>query len=162
MASLVEAAIHCDLSERRFREMLDEGLITRAAKQAYDLDAVRVQYIRHLREVAAGRNNETSALSAEKARHAKEQADSLSMKNAQARGELLPAGEVSAAVTASFARVRAKLLAIPSKLAPVLISIAGVAEVKETIANAIHETLAELASTSVAGISEAGSKPGDD
>lgn len=160
MATIAQAARHIDLSERRFTELLDD-VFKRCERGAYDLDEVRMVYIRHLREGAAGRSNETGALANEKARHAKEQADSLAMKNAQVRGELLPAGEVTAAVTAAFARVRAKLLAIPSKLAPVVISLTAIAEVKEIISNAVNEALAELAGTNVAGISEAGRKPTD-
>lgn len=79
MATIAEAALHCDLSERRFRELLDEGVIARATRGSYDLDEVRVQYIRHIREAASGRAGETNALASEKARHAKEQADNLAI-----------------------------------------------------------------------------------
>ena len=55
MATISEAARHIDLDERRFRELVDAGTITRASRGAYEIDRVRTEYIRSLREVAAGR-----------------------------------------------------------------------------------------------------------
>jgi phage terminase Nu1 subunit (DNA packaging protein) len=56
MAKLAEAAAHIDLKERRFRQLVQAGVIPRSAPGgSYDLDEVRVAYIRYLREQAAGR-----------------------------------------------------------------------------------------------------------
>lgn len=154
MASVAQAAAHLFLSERRFHELLDQGTIERAERGAYDLDQVREQYIEHLRAVAAGRASELGGLdlTAERARVAKEQADGLEMKNAAMRGELLPRADVHAAVTSANARVRAKLLSMPGKLAPILASLTAPAAIKERLTSAIYEALSELAETIVAGI----------
>lgn len=74
------------------------------------------------------------------------------MKNAEMRAELLPRGEVDSAVTAAFARVRAKVLALPSKMAPVLATMRTVPELREAMAEAIHGALDELSATSIAGV----------
>lgn len=155
MATVAEAAAHLFLSERRFYELLDKGVVDRAGPGAYDLDVVREQYIANLQDVAAGRSagGEGLDLTAERARVAKEQADQLEMKNAKERGELLPRDDVHMAVTESFTRVRAKLLALPSKVAPMAFGLGSIAELKDAITRAINEALAELSSTVVARVS---------
>lgn len=149
--SAAQAARHLFLSERRFRELLDEEIIERAGRGAYDLDRVRRQYIEHLRSSAAGRGgvSNEAALAAERIRLARGQADAQEMKNAAARRELLPRDEVHTAVGGAFARVRAKLLALPTKLAPVVLGMKTAAEVKQRLETGIHEALRELATTEV-------------
>lgn len=155
MATVAEAADHLFLSERRFYELLDQGVVDRAGPGAYDLDVVREQYLEHIRGVAAGRTSGEDGLdlTAERARLAKEQADALEMKNARERGELLPRDDVHLSVTEAFTRVRAKLLALPSKLAPTVYGLNSIAEVRDKITNGVTEALAELSGTTVAGVS---------
>ena len=83
------------------------------------------------------------------------------MRNAVTRGDLLLRSDVTAIVTASFARVRARLLAIPSKVAPFLLGVVTLAKLKELIADAVNEALAELAATTVVGLSESEGEPSD-
>ena len=111
-------------------------------------------YTAHLREIAAGRSNGEDDLDlvAERARLAKEQADAQEMKNAAMRGELLPRADVDAAVTGAFARVRARLISIPVKLAPVVMTVETPTEAQAAIRDAIYEALRELSDTSVADL----------
>lgn len=163
MATVADCAAHLFLTERRFYELLGDGTIDRKPANGYDLDVVREQYIENLREVGAGRSSgEGPDLTAERARLAKEQADAQEMKNAASRGELIARADVSAVVTASFARVRARLLALPSKIAPLVLGLTSLAEIKEKISDAINEALAELASTVVVAVFESDSEPGGD
>lgn len=163
MSTIAECANHLFLSERRFRELLDQGVVDRQPARGYDEDLVREQYISHLREVAAGRSSSDGPdLTAERARLAKEQADAQEMKNAVSRGELLARADVTAAVTASFARVRARLLAMPSKLVPTILGITSPSELKEKFSDAINEALAELAGTVVVAVPEGEGEPLDD
>jgi hypothetical protein len=56
MARLSEAAAHIDLKERRFRQLIEAGVFKRPKRPSdWNLDKVRVEYIRHLREQAASR-----------------------------------------------------------------------------------------------------------
>lgn len=95
-----------------------------------------------------------------KARLAAAKADQAEMKNAQTRGELLPSVLVTRAVQGAFARVRAKLLALPSKCAPVVAPMKSAVAIQEKLTELVHEALAELASTTV-GVEEASSEGGD-
>lgn len=65
---------------------------------------------------------------------------------------MLPRSDVDAAVVGAFSRVRQRLLAIPSKLAPILATKMEPAEVEAEVRRAIHDALEELASTDVAAL----------
>lgn len=87
---------------------------------------------------------------AELARKAKEEADKLEMENALRRGELREAADVDAAVIAAFTRVRSRLLAVPSKLAPKVVTAEDANAAEAEISVAIREVLRELSETNVA------------
>ena len=84
-----------------------------------------------------------------KARFAAEKADEAAMKNAERRRELLPRVQVNLAVQGAFARVRAKLLALPSKCAPAISAMKSPVAIQEKLTELVHEALAELAGTTV-------------
>ncbi len=89
------------------------------------------------------------SLDQHKARLAAEKADEAAMKNAERRRELLPRVEVALAVQGAFARVRAKLLALPSRCAPAISSMKSAVAIQEKLTELVHEALAELAGTKV-------------
>jgi len=93
-------------------------------------------------------------LTEERARLAKEQADKTALDNAQRRGELLEVGVVEAEVTSAFARVRSRLLAIPSKTAPLVSQVETPAEAEAIIRSAVIEALRELSETDVTSPAE--------
>ena len=80
--------------------------------------------------------------------------------NAAARRLLRPRDEVTAAVQAAFSRVRARLLALPTKAAPQVVLLKTVAEVKALLTTLVHEALQELSETEV--VPEEGRTPTDD
>lgn len=84
-----------------------------------------------------------------KARLAAEKADEAAMKNAERRRELLPRIEVALAVQGAFARVRARMLALPSKCAPAISAMKSIVAIQEKLTELVHEALAELAGTTV-------------
>ncbi len=96
---------------------------------------------------------DTLDLTAERARFAAAQADDREMKNDLARGDQIKVGEFHMMMTTAFARVRAKLLALPSKMAP-LVAATTPAEAQAMLREVIHDALNELAATTVAGVSE--------
>ena len=95
-------------------------------------------------------------LTVERSRLTKAQADDREMKNELARGDQITVAEFHMMVTAAFARVRSKLLALPSKLAPLVVSVKTPAEVQAMLKDAVHDALNELAATTAAGVSEDG------
>lgn len=84
------------------------------------------------------------------ARILRAQADIAEAKAQEMRKQLLPRHEVSSAVQSAFARVRAKLLSLPAKCAPVVHAMSSIAAVQDKLTELVHEALLELASTQIA------------
>lgn len=86
-------------------------------------------------------------LNEQRARLAHEQAVGHELKNAVARGELVPAPQVVAAWQAAIGRARSLLLSLPPAAAEELALVApkGTAALRERLADMVHAALAELA-----------------
>src|SRR5918999_5382660 len=106
-----------------------------------------------------GNGDDRTVLAAERARLACAQADMQEMKNAALRGALLPRDEVTAAVQACFSRVRARLLAIPTRAAPQVVLLKIMAEVKALLTGLVPEALQELSETKVVALAEGDEAP---
>jgi terminase small subunit / prophage DNA-packing protein len=113
MASIPEVAKRLDLSERHVKTLIDSGVLKRAASGQHDLDAQTILYIRHLREVAAGRSDSSPSLTDARTRSALANAESTEMKTAKEKGELVSAIEMSKAVGVAFSVVKTRVLAMP-------------------------------------------------
>ena len=72
-------------------------------------------------------------------------AEKNELKNAQTRGELITMEAVNAKWAEDVSNVKAKLLAIPSKLTPILAQASNPHEVNKILTDAIYEALNELA-----------------
>lgn len=138
-----DVAAHLDMSTRNLRDLIREGHVPTLTAPGVTLDDIRVAYIRHLRKAKAGQNVDAS-LSAERSRLASAQADHQEMVNQLKRGELLPAAEVRAAGEAMIAASRARLLALPSRVAPEVVGVDGLAQVVGILDDAVREALEEL------------------
>lgn len=79
----------------------------------------------------------------QRARRDKEQADHLALRNATTRGELAPVEELDAIWSQHIAAARARLLSMPSKLAPQLAG-QDAAQIATAIKTEVHAALAEL------------------
>ncbi len=95
-------------------------------------------------------------LTTERARLAKAQADDREMKNALQRGEMMTTASYNLLMTASFGRVRSKLPALPSKMAPLMVGTKEAADAQGKLQEVIYNVLDELAATRIAGVSEDG------
>jgi len=113
-----ELGAYLGLSDRSVRELAARGIIERVGRGRYQLADCVLRYCGHLREVAAGRGGEHGVLdlTQERARLASEQADGHALKNATARRELIPAVEVETTWRGVLSRVRAGMLAVPSRV----------------------------------------------
>lgn len=107
-----------DLTSGALTDLKKRGIAVHLGHDAYDLDATVRAYVQHLRGMAAqwGTPDQASHLTAERARLAKEQADAQALKNGKLRGELVEAGEVERAWADVLRQVRARVLAVPSRL----------------------------------------------
>ncbi len=145
MASLNDVANHLGVSGKYVQDLLQKGILERQPRNSYDLDACREAYISNLREVAAGRAaNGSLDLGEERARLAKEQADAKEMENDILRGDLVYIADVADVAEKQFAKVRSKLLSVPTKAAPEAAACATVKEVQALLERAITEALNDL------------------
>lgn len=149
-----------DLSERRVQQLAREGVIPRAERGNYDLVGAVRGYVRYLREQVSRAEAGIADLGSERARLVKAKADLAEMEAAERREDLLPAPDVTAAWTEIMALVRARLLALPDKIAPVVHETTSIAEARGVVRKAIHDVLAEIASTEVVVTPRVDREPG--
>jgi phage terminase Nu1 subunit (DNA packaging protein) len=143
MASLDDCANHLGIQQPTLTRLIKEGIIDKQDRGKYEVDAVRLQYLKHIRNLA-GNNNNNLELGAERARLAKEQADAKEMENAVERGDLVYIEKVAKQFEQQLTKARNKLLAAPTKVAAEAHAAATVKEVREIIEAAIIEALDEL------------------
>lgn len=144
-----------DLTERRVQQLAREGVIPPAARNGtergrYDLVGAVRGYVQYLREQATRSQSGTADFGAERARLVKAKADLAEMDADARRSDLLPAGEVEDAWIAVLARLRARLLVLPDRLAPLVHEETTIAGARASIRETIAEALTELSSLPVA------------
>ena len=151
MATLAEIADHLDLSIRSVSSLKRSGILPDAGRGTNDLDVCRRAYIGHLRETAAGRSAAYGELdlTAERAALARAQTVKAERENKIAEGEFLEVAVVHRLVTGSFARVRAKMLSLAGKLAPLLAPAMTEAKAQGMLKDDIYAALNELATPPV-------------
>jgi phage terminase Nu1 subunit (DNA packaging protein) len=138
--SASELAGLLNVSDRTVRDLAAKAVLVRTATGRYALHASVQGYIGHVRAEAAASTG-TATLAAQRAREAKERADRLALQNATARRELIPAAEVEAAWTTILRDVRARMLAVPSRLT----QLAGITA--DDVEREIRAALAEAGTT---------------
>ncbi|MBS0483209.1 MAG: terminase small subunit [Proteobacteria bacterium] len=116
--SLDDLAGILGVHKRNLQTAVDRGALTRLSRGKYALGKSIRGYCEYLRETAANRDHFRvgTGLAAERERETRERADALALKNAAARGELLPAKEVEAQWADILRMIRSGMLALPSRV----------------------------------------------
>ena len=113
-----------NITPRRVQQLAKEGM-PKAERGLYDLGACMAWYIRYLQAVVEKRadpNDEGAALeyTLEKSRLAREQADRVALQNAEDRADLGRFSIWSEELTRFLTEIRAAILSLPTKVAPIL------------------------------------------
>ena len=133
-----------DLSERHVRRLADDNILKKPEKnKGWEITNVTL-YIRYLRERAFGKDISTTDLHNEKLRLTKAQADKATLEVNELEGELIPAQIVEDTWINYSMNVRAKLLALPTRIAHEIITIEDYQEALEILKKQINEALKEL------------------
>lgn len=132
-----------EVSTTTVKDLTAKNVLTRTTN-GYDLRQSRLDYISHLREMAAGRYSGELNLQEERARLAKEQADAKEMENMIERGELVYIDHIVKRFEKQLIKCKTKLLAAPTKIAAEVHAAADVKEAKAIMEEAIEEALNEL------------------
>lgn len=133
------------LTERRVRQLRDEGVIVEARPGLYELQPTVARYIKYLG--GAGKeslNTERMKLTAEKRKAAE-------MDNDLRRGDLHSTQDIEKGIQTMCLNIRSRFLAMPAKLSPTLAAMDGnQAAIFDEMKKAIDETLEELSDYRVA------------
>lgn len=132
-----------ELSPRRIQQLVEDEIIPKPDKPgAYDIPACVKSY--YYNEFANGGEDEELDGRYERARKAKAEADRIEFDLKIKQGQYLQADLVENEVEKAIGNCRAKLLALPRKLAPVISVAQNPNEVEEVLTNGIAEALNEL------------------
>ncbi len=132
-----------NITERRVQQLAKENIIPKSEKGRYDLVATIQGYVKYLQSQLA--QGEFRDLKHEKTRLTKFQADKALIDLKLLQTEAILISDVEKQVSDMIAIVRARLLALPNKLAPIVVNEADTNVVEDIIKNAIYEALQELA-----------------
>ena len=132
-------------TERRVRQLRDEGIIEEVKPGLYDLRPTVLIYISYLRGTGeVSLQTERMKLTAEKRKAAE-------MDNELRRGELHSTEDIETGITTMCLNIRGRLLAMPAKLSPALAAAGGnQAEIFDILKTAINEALEEISDYRVA------------
>ena len=147
MATQREVAEPLDLSTKRISELIRDGILpSKMGRSPLNLDVCRIAYISYLRKLG-GYNKRSGGgdIAEEKTRLTKAQADKAELEVSELEGQLIPAQLVQDTWTDFVANARAKLLALPSKIAHQVIALDKYAEAELLIKENVHDALSELA-----------------
>src|SRR3954463_12054650 len=102
------------ISSKSVVEAEKSGAVVKVAPGRYDLKQSVQRYIADVKAARKAAGGESAA--SERAKLASAQAESFAIRNAKARGELVPAADVERTWTDTLRGVRSAMLAIPSRL----------------------------------------------
>lgn len=112
-------AQHLDVTERRVRQLRDEGIIREKRPGLYNLVDAMTRYIKY---VNAGSKVD---LNDERAKLTKVKREAAEMENRVRKAELMEVGDVEKAYSTVMMNFRSRILALPQKLAPAVASMEG-------------------------------------
>lgn len=156
--SVGEIAELLNLTPRRVQQLVQEGVIPKAARGRYDLAASVGAYVAHL-QGQLGDGKAPHNLSAQRARLAAAQADKAEMELAARRGELVDVGRAVELLTKVVSAVRARVLALPADAVPRLKGKRRADEMRAVLQDLTDECLHEIAAIDPAGLAAGG--PGE-
>ena len=134
------------LTERRVRQLRDEGVIAEKQPGLYDLQATVTRYITFLRH-GSGKIN----LNDERAGLTRAKREAAEMENKLRMGELHRTQDIETGLKTVFLNIRGRFLALPAKLSPTLASMGGnQTAIFDELKQAIDEALEELSDYRVA------------
>jgi len=133
------------LSERRIQQLAKEEIIPKAERGKYDLVGSVQGYIDYLKAKVGGDFTAEEVLK-NKNKLLKAKAELAEIEKMKATGELIPKEEVKRTWLELVQKVKQKLLSIPNKVAPVVVTVKSINEIKLILQDKIYEALYEISS----------------
>jgi phage terminase Nu1 subunit (DNA packaging protein) len=133
------------LSERRIQQLAKDNIIPKAERGKYDLVSSVHGYIDFLKAKAGGDFTAEEVLK-NKNKLLKAKAEIAEIEKQKATGELIPKEEVKRTWLELVHKVKQKLLSIPNKVAPVIVTVKNINEIKLILQDKLYEALYEITS----------------
>lgn len=136
-----------NLSTRRIRQLADEGLFQKINRGKYKLvDNIQnyITYIKTNNEAKDQSSDSELDLDIEKALHERIKREQDELKLAAMKGDMHKSSDVKRVMNEMLSNFKSKLLALPAKVAPVLVARDNIAEIQNLIQKEVHEALQEL------------------
>lgn len=131
-----------NLTDRRVRQLRDEGVIREIRPGLYNLLEVNHAYIDYLKGDTPAEEKISYHEERAKLVRAKRQNQELDLRLRER--ELHESAEVEAVISEMLANFKVRLMAIPSKLSPLLASKKSKTEIYKILSEAVEEALQEL------------------
>lgn len=146
MAKLSLSAISqlLKLTERRIQQLAKDEIIPKAQRGEYEMIPCVHGYIDYLK-AKIGREFTAEDLAINRNRLLKAQADLVEIEKQKQEGELIAKQEVKKNWLSILSVIKSKLLSMPNKVAPVVMTYKNVNEVKLILKDKIYDTLHEIA-----------------
>jgi len=133
------------LSERRVQQLAKDNIIPKAERGKYDLVSSVHGYIDFLKAKAGGDFTAEEVLK-NKNKLLKAKAEIAEIEKKKATGELIPKEEVKRTWLELVHKIKQKLLSIPNKVAPVVVTVKNISEIKLILQDKLYEALYEITS----------------
>lgn len=130
-----------NLTDRRVRQLVREGVIPKAAHGKYELEGCVFHYVRYLQKrLEDGGAHVTS----EKERLDRVRADEIEIRLQRERREIVDAGDVAEVWIEIAAEIKQRLLSLPTALAPLVTGTTRVQQSEEILREGVDDALASL------------------
>lgn len=145
------------LTERRVRQLRDEGVIVEARPGLYELQPTVARYITYI----GGAGKETLTNERMKLTRAKREAAEL--ENELRKGEVHRTEDIERGIKSMFLNIRSRFLALPAKLSPTLATMGGnQTGIFDELKQAIDGILEEMSDYRVAFAVQDGESDGEE
>jgi phage terminase Nu1 subunit (DNA packaging protein) len=136
------------LTPRRIRQLENEGVIKKVARGKYSLQDNIKSYITYIKTSSDLKENKTEEgkidYDEEHALLERRKREKIELELAAMRGTMHFSEDVERVMNDMLSNFRAKILALPSRVAPRLMGIDTIADIQETLQNEVLEVLGEL------------------
>lgn len=151
------------ITKPRITQLVKDGMPI-VGRNQYDPVRCMYWYIGKLRRSVKSRKTEnvdgtSSSVEEERKRLLREQADAAAMDNAVKRGELVEIGHVEKRVTDMLVNLKARIQAVPSRVAPKVVGETNRVLIQGTISKEINQALTDLGEGGIFTTPKAESQP---
>lgn len=127
-----------NVTERRVRQLRDEGVLKEESPGLYDLQQCVLRYIVYLRRGSSELNDEKTKLT-------KAKREAAEFENGIMRGNLHRTDDIENGLKTIFLNIRSRMLALPAKLSPELSTMNGdQGKIFDRLKTGIDEALEEI------------------